>query len=99
MGCSQSATMVWKKNLSENKLALLLINNRNVTSDVSVSWKHDLPQPSLDCGAIGCKVRDIHSHKDLGHFKDGFTAEGLAPHDSAFIVVTGSSDAKDDVVI
>ena len=32
-------------------------------------------------------MRDIYTHTDLGLFSGGFTARGLAPHDSAFIVV------------
>lgn len=91
--CSHSAWMVWKKQLPGDKLALLLINNQNVTADVDISWREDLPLDSLPCFASRCEVRDIYAHRDLGSFADGFTAKDLAPHDSAFIVVSGISEA------
>jgi hypothetical protein len=32
-------------------------------------------------------VRDVFNHKDLGVYEKGFAGKGIAPHDSAFIVV------------
>ena len=85
--CKHSASMVWKKQLPDNKMAVLLMNNLNVTADVNISW-HELPSDlNFRCSAGGCPVRDIFAHKDLGFFDGGFTAKGIAPHDSAFIVV------------
>ena len=93
--------MVWKKQLSSDSVAILLMNNRNVSADVSVTWGHgsadfptDLPlwqeRESIRCSSSGCKVRDVHAHKDLGFYATGFTAKGLAPHDSAFIIVSST---------
>ena len=73
---------------SSSSYAFLLMNNRNVTADVSVSWRDDLPRDALACPAAGCAVRDVFAHADLGAHADGFTAEALPPHDSAFIVVS-----------
>ena len=42
MYCSHSATMVWKKEMQDGKVAVLLMNNKNTTADVNVSWS-DLP--------------------------------------------------------
>ena len=77
-----------KKLLPQGKVALLLINNANEAQDVHVSW-HELPKGAPQCAAPhGCSVRDIYERKDLGGFATGFTAKALAPHDSAFIVVS-----------
>jgi len=86
--CSHAATMVWKKQLPDNKMAVLLMNNMNVTADVTISW-HDLPsQLNFRCADGGCPVRDIYAHTDLGLYNGGsFTAKDVAPHDSAFVVV------------
>ncbi len=88
--CNHAATMVWKKKVGDNKVALLLMNNRNVTSDVHVSWLADLPRDTVSCSAAGCDIRDVHTQEDLGSFAEGFTAKDLLPHDSAFIVVTST---------
>lgn len=87
--CNHSATMVWKKHLDGNRTAMLLMNNRNVTSNVSVNWRRDLPSgSSIDCPAAGCDVRDIHARKNVGKFAEEYVARDLAPHDSAFIIVS-----------
>ena len=86
--CSHSASMVWKKDLPSGKVAVLLMNNRNVTSDVNISYAADLP-PGMHfrCPAGGCPVRDVYAHKDLGVSDKSFTAKDVAPHDSAFVVI------------
>ena len=86
--CNHSAWMVWKKQLAADKLAFLLINNRNTAANVSVSWRDDLPRGTVICPVAGCPVRDVFARADLGAHADGFTAPALAPHDSAFIVVS-----------
>lgn len=85
--CSNPAWMVWKKQLADGKLAVLLMNNRNTTANVSISWRDLPPDMEFHCAAGGCPVRDIHAHKDLGVFEGGFTATEVASHDSAFVVV------------
>ena len=64
----------------------LIPNDYN--TDVNITWPADLP-PDMNfrCADTGCPVRDIFAHRDLGPHRGGFTAKGLAPHDSAFIVV------------
>lgn len=89
--CDVPAAMVWKKQLSGGKLAVLLMNNDNTTADVSVAWDAAPIGSTVKCSAAGCDVRDIHAHKDLGSFADGFTAKALAPHDSVFITVTNTA--------
>lgn len=91
-GCEHPAWMVWGKYLGGGKAALLLMNNDETAADVSVAWS-DLPPSKGSCPPAGCAVRDVHAGKDLGVFKSGFTASALAPHDSAFIVVSSGSEA------
>ena len=87
--CEHAATMVWKKVLDDTRVAVLLMNNQNVTADVSIAWRADLPSDlNFRCAAGGCPVRDIYTHKDLGVHDEGFTAKGLLAHESAFVVVT-----------
>ena len=87
--CEHAATMVWKKMLPGGKMAVLLMNNRNVSSDINITWREDLlPDLHFRCAPGGCPVRDIYAHKDLGLFAGGgFTAKQVPPHDSVFIVV------------
>ena len=93
--CNHSVSMVWKKWLAEDTVAFLLMNNRNTTSNVNISWRADMPPSSpVECPPAGCLVRDIHAHKDLGPHPDGFVAKDLAPHDSAFIVVTTTTNTE-----
>ena len=80
--------MIWKKRLGGGRLALLLMNNKEATADVQVDWAKDLPSGLLTCPSDGCRVRDVHARKELGRFKEGFSAT-LLPHDSAFVVVQG----------
>ena len=85
--CNNSAWMVWKKELPGDKVAILLMNNRNTTANVSVSWT-DLPADmEFRCAAGGCPVRDIFAHEDLGVHEGGFTATNVASHDSSFVIV------------
>ena len=57
--CDHAASMVWKKQLPGGKVGVLLMNNRNVTADVNVSWAADLPHDiEFRCAAGGCPVRE-----------------------------------------
>ena len=86
--CEHAATMVWKKQMNGGKMAVLLMNNRNVSADVNITWKHDLlPDLHFHCAPGGCPVRDIDRRKDLGLFDDGGFSANIPPHDSVFIVV------------
>jgi hypothetical protein len=100
--CNHSASMVWKKQLTADSVAILLMNNRNVSADVSATWGRggadfptDLPlweeRESIHCSVSGCKVRDVYTHKDVGFYASGYTAKSLAPHDSAFIIVSSTA--------
>lgn len=83
------AWQVWHKPLPGGAAAVLLVNNAGSPSDVSV----ELSLLNLACLGTGCVARDIWAHTDLGPVKGAFTAKGLGPHASAFIVVNGSTAA------
>jgi alpha-galactosidase len=86
--CSHAASMVWKKELDHGRVAVLLMNNKNVSADVNITWAELPPDMHFRCPAAGCAVRDIHARKDLRVASGGgFTAKDVAPHDSTFVVV------------
>jgi hypothetical protein len=69
----------------QGRAAVLLVNHGNTSRDLSFEFA---AVPSLSCAHAGsCTVRDIWAEKDLGRFKGSFTASGLPPHGSAFLVV------------
>ncbi len=75
------ATEVWMKPLSGSARAVILFNRGSVTAPVSVSWE----QIGLAAG-VEAQVRDLWAKKDLGAFKDRFTAR-VPSHDVAMIRV------------
>jgi hypothetical protein len=79
--------MVWKKAMPGGRVAILLMNNRNFTTDVNISWVDLPPDMHFRCSVGGCPIRDVYAHQDLGLHDQGFTAKDLAPHDSAFVIV------------
>jgi alpha-galactosidase len=84
--CEHPAWMVWRKVLAKGKVALLLMNNDEVPTEISVAWLADLPRDTLQCPKGQCAIRDIHAHEDLPRAST-FTAH-VAAHDSRFIVVS-----------
>jgi len=71
---------VYNKPLSDGTTAVLLLNKGRDEADISVEW-----------GKIGLSgtqpVRDLWARKDLGEFKDSFTARGLGQHEHRMIKV------------
>jgi hypothetical protein len=71
---------IYNKPLSDGTTAVLLLNKGVKASDVSVTWEQ-----------IGLKgsqtVRDLWEKKDLGMFKDSFTAKNLSRHEHLLIRV------------
>ena len=67
------------------KTALLLMNHDTAAQDLTVEFS---AVPGLSCSR--CAVRDIYAKSDLGVFAGSFTARGVGPHDSSFLVVTPS---------
>lgn len=77
---SQSGdTEVWKKPLSNGRLAVGLFNRGDSTAEIIVRWE--------DLGLAGkVRVRDLWSHADLGSRGDSFSAK-VPPHGVTLIRV------------
>ncbi len=74
---------VYNKPLSDGTTAILLFNKDSVPANVSVSWQQ--------VGLSGKQaVRDIWARKNLGKFKDGFTAYQLPEH-GQYLLKVGKS--------
>lgn len=84
--CTVAVWQVLYKPLPNGGVALLALNH-GVSSGVSITimWSQ---VPGLDCGAAGCKVRDINAHADVGVFSLNYTIANVTLHDAAFVVVS-----------
>ncbi|MBB3111727.1 hypothetical protein FHS18_003795 [Paenibacillus phyllosphaerae] len=83
---------VWYANNGDGTYTVALFNLGTKSTNVTVNWS--------DIGLSGeAAVRDLWSHKNLGSFKTGYTAEQLEPHASRLFKVTaknGTSSVNDD---
>jgi alpha-galactosidase len=71
---------IYNKPLSDGTTAILLLNKTDPPADLTVTWE--------EVGLRGAqKVRDLWERKDLGDFKDSFTAAKLARHEHVLIRV------------
>jgi alpha-galactosidase len=71
---------IYNKPLSDGTTAVLLLNKSEIPTDLTVTWD--------EIGLRGVqKVRDLWARKDLGEFKDSFTAAKLAQHEHVLIRV------------
>lgn len=71
---------IYNKPLADGTTAVLLLNKGKDMADITVNWKQ--------IGLKGKqKVRDLWEEKDLGTFKDSFTAKNLGQHGHILIKV------------
>lgn len=71
---------VYNKPLADGTTAVLLLNKGRDKADIRVRWDQ--------IGLAGSQpVRDLWARKNLGSFKDGFTAEGLGQHEHLMLKV------------
>ena len=71
---------VYNKPLSDGTTAVLLLNKGRKKADITVRWDK--------IGLSGAQpVRDLWARKDLGEFKDSFTAHDLSRHEHRMIKV------------
>ena len=82
------ATEVWAGNLTNGNYAVLLLNRGSMSSKVQISWKE------LGISNSFVKLRDLWERKDLGEFKDRFTAY-LGSHDSLLLKVTPIKEGEE----
>ncbi len=72
---------VWARPLEGGNRAAVLLNRGTVEKPITVNWL-DLDYP----GHVTAVVRDLWQKKDLGKFKDGFSAQ-VPPHSVVMITV------------
>ncbi len=72
---------VWARPLEGGNRAAVLLNRGTVEKSIAVNWV-DLDYPSH----VTAEVRDLWQKKDLGKFKDGFSAQ-VPPHSVVMITV------------
>lgn len=77
---SQDGREVYCKPLADGTAALLFLNKQRTKTNISISWK--------TIGLSGRQpVRDLWARRDIGEFKDTFTATDLGWHESLMIRV------------
>jgi hypothetical protein len=71
---------VYNKPLADGTTAVLLLNKGTRKADITVTWEM--------IGLSGTQpVRDLWERKDLGVFKDSFTAKGLGEHGNMMLKI------------
>jgi alpha-galactosidase len=70
-------TEVWRKELSGNGEACLLLNRAGTAKEISLYVGPEV------------RVRDLWKHQDLGPFADGFFRAQVAPHSAVVVKVLG----------
>jgi alpha-galactosidase len=73
---------VWVKQLADGSRAVVLFNRGLTKEPIAVSWK-ELGYPSY----LKANVRDLWKHKDMGKFKNKYSAN-VSSHDAVMIKVT-----------
>jgi alpha-galactosidase len=81
--CTFPSWQILYKPLPGGRTAVQIINSAPGTQSLTVQWAQ---VPGLTAGGT-YRVRDVWAHAELGSFTGGYTAVGLTPHDSAFLVV------------
>ncbi len=78
---------IFSIDLSDKSKSVILFNRSEKLVDMTVKWK--------DVGFTGsCEVRDLWLHKNMGSFKDSFTAK-VNPHGVVMIRINGDSPYSD----
>jgi alpha-galactosidase len=77
-----SASQYLYKPIGKGRVAVLLMNMAEDTQMLTADFSKI---PGITC-TVGCKVRDIWQHKDLGAFNGTATVQ-VESHDAAFLVV------------
>jgi alpha-galactosidase len=79
---------IYNKPLQDGTAAVLLLNKGSNTADITVTWDK--------IGLSGRQnVRDLWARKDLGYYKDSFTAYNLTQHGHMLIKVGSTGRALD----
>ena len=63
---NEEATEVWTGNLSDNSVAVLLLNKGSLSNEVEIRWKE------IGFNNTEFEIRDLWERKNLGKFKNGY---------------------------
>lgn len=86
--CSFPSAQYWYKPLSNGDVAVLLVNNADGASDLTVQFD-DIPGlPGGGLASFKYALRDVNNRADLGEFVSSFTALAVASHDSVYLRMT-----------
>jgi len=80
------------KPIGDGKVAIFMMNHASASANLKLDFKD---VPGLTCSS--CHVRDIWNHKDAGTMNE--LALDVAPHDSAFLVLSAASDSRSEIVV
>ena len=61
---NEEATEVWAGNLSDNSVAVLLLNKGSLSNEVEIRWKE------IGFNNTEFEIRDLWERKNLGKFKN-----------------------------
>lgn len=79
--CTFPSVQYLAKQLPNSDVAVLLMNNGNVTADLTISFAS---VPGLSAAST-VAVRDIWAHADLPQASGSFTAANVGSRDSVFL--------------
>lgn len=84
--CSFPTLQYWYKPLSNGDVAVLMMNNGDSTSDLTLEL-HTVPSLVMPQGSQA-RLRDIWGHADLGEVDGAYVARGVTSRDSVFLRIT-----------
>jgi len=76
------------KPMSDDRMAVLLMNSKDTTQDLTLTLTD---VPGIRCardGASSCNIRDINARKDLGSFTGSYKARQVVGHDAVFLILS-----------
>ena len=81
---------VWAKRLHRGQVAVLVLN-RAVRPGLVYDLRFSELLPA-GTSSQGVEVRDLHRRANLGSFDGSFKTDSIAPHDTAFLMLTPEGD-------
>jgi len=86
--CTVPASQSWYKPLPGGAVALFITNNAlDANASVAVPFSA-FPAGALACAQAACDVFDVWAQAAAGSATGSFRADALAPHDSAFVILS-----------
>lgn len=77
---------IWRKPLSNNKWAFLMLNTGDHMRDITLSFHGAVPSNTFACESRSAHLRDPWQEKDIGTYRESFTAKHVPPHGHKLLV-------------